>query len=150
MVFIEDTRNQIGKHKNITNRLEELGHKVVRSKLIVGDYSRADLPTVAIDTKQDYVELASNICGKEHARFRAECERAKEIGYQLIILVEENCPAIAWQPPRRKNGKLLTKVNPSTLAKAMETMYLKYDVGFTFCDKNKTADKIIELVGGVK
>lgn len=146
MIIVEDTRNQIGKHKKLNTDLEKLGVKVIRSKLYIGDYTRLDNMNICIDTKKDYVELASNICGKEHTRFRNECLKAKENGIKLIILVEENCCANEWQSPRKRNGQLYTKVNGKTLYKAMQTMAEKYGVEFCYCDKKETAQIIIKIL----
>ena len=57
MIIIEDTRNQPGKHKNINAYMEKRGHKVVRSKMLVGDYQLANDGSIAIDTKSGVMEL---------------------------------------------------------------------------------------------
>lgn len=148
MVLIEDTRNQIGKHKALNDQLSSLGVVVVRSKLYVGDYARIDDLTTCIDTKKDWVEVAGNICGKQHERFRAECVRAKEAGIRLVILVEEEVPIEQWKSPRKRNGGLISHVSSEVLSKAMKTMTEKYGVAFVNCNKNDTAKTIIELLGG--
>lgn len=43
---------------------------------------------VCVDTKKDIQELVSNICGKQHERFRDECILAQNNGIKLYILVE--------------------------------------------------------------
>ncbi len=86
MILFEDTRNQIGKHKRLNADLEKLGHTVERTKLYVGDYADASNMKVYVDTKKDWVELAGNICGKQHERFRNECLRAQNMGYKLVFL----------------------------------------------------------------
>lgn len=148
MIIIEDTRNQIGKHKNIKQGFDEESVVVIRSKLFVGDYARIDNMMTAIDTKKDYVELAMDICGKQHERFRLECIKAQFAGIHLIILVEENKPVQEWVSPKRRNGTTLTQVNGITLGKAMNTMHERYGVEFMYCDKKDTAKKIIEILGG--
>ena len=149
MIVVEDTRNQIGKHKEINAMLNLLGYKVVRNKLFVGDYSRLDNMTVCIDTKQDWVELAGNICGKQHERFRNECIRAQNAEIKLIILVEEDLSIEAWKSPRKRNGSLISHVSNTVLQKAMQTMTAKYGVEFMNCNKRDTAAKIIEILGGI-
>lgn len=149
MIIIEDTRNQIGKHKNIHQEFERMGIKLVRTKLLVGDYSRLDNMLTVIDTKRDYVELAMDICGKQHKRFRMECLVAQTNEIRLVILVEENKPVQEWVSPKRRNGTKLTQVNGITLGKAMNTMHERYGVEFMYCDKTETAKKIIEILGGI-
>ena len=148
MIIVEDTRNQVGKHKEINNMLNLLGYTVVRNKLFVGDYSRLDNMTVCVDTKQDWVELAGNICGKQHERFRNECLRAQNAGIKLIILVEEDLSIEAWKSPRKRNGALISQVSNTVLQKAMLTMTAKYGVEFMHCNKRDTATKIIQILGG--
>lgn len=148
MVIVEDTRNQVGKHFVLNERLRKMGHKVIRSKLFVGDYARLDNQMVCVDTKQGWLEVASNLT-KQHDRFRDECLRAQENGIRLVILVEENVPASDWESPTTKAGKPLTQVKGGLLAKIIETMQTKYGVEFAYCDKIDTAKKIIEILGGI-
>lgn len=153
MIIIEDSRQQIGKHKQKLDYFAAQGIKTVRTKLFCGDFSRLDCQTICIDTKQDLLELSSNICGKQHPRFRNECIRAAENGIKLIVLVEEdlNIDNLAdWKSPVRKLGKLkgqpFTQIKGETLAKAMRTMTEKYGVDFLFCNKADSGAKIIELL----
>lgn len=152
MQLIEDTRNKVGKHKELNDYLEAKGHKVFRSKLLVGDYSLTTNQSVCIDTKADLLELCTNVCGKEeHERFRGECLRAKEAGIRLVVLCEngkgvrELEDVRGWQNPRlRFSPKAL---NGNRLYRILATMQQKYDVEFLFCDKSETGEKIIELLG---
>ena len=146
MFIVEDTRNQIGKHKRLNYELQKMGYEVVRSKLMVGDYVKLERPIVCVDTKQDYVELANNICGKQHERFRNECIKAKNYGLSLVILVEEDLPVEQWNSPLNRKGKPYTAVKGETLAKCMKTMTEKYGVEFRHCDKKDTAKIIVELL----
>ena len=148
MVIVEDTRNQIGKHNQINQDLINLGHQVVRSKLFVGDYSRLDNMTICIDTKKDWIEVAGNICGKQHTRFREECIRAKNAGIKLIILVEEETPIGSWKSPLKRNKEPICRVSNIVLLKAMKTMNEKYGVEFKNCAKSETAMIICKLIGG--
>ena len=105
MLIIEDTRNQQGKHKNINAYLEKCGHRVGRSKMLVGDYQLANDGKVAIDTKSGVMELIADIY-HQHERFRRECELARDAGIELIILTEEVLPGgrlDQWKPPVRKS-----------------------------------------------
>ena len=150
IIIVEDTRNQIGKHNKLNKDLERLGVKIVRSKLYVGDYSLLNDQTICIDTKKDWLEVAGNICGKQHERFRAECLRAKEAEISLIMLVEEEIPVELWKSPQNRLKVPLTRVTCETLSKAIKTMTEKYGVKFINCDKNDTAKIILELLKGGK
>lgn len=155
MIIIEDTRNQPGKHKNINAYMEKCGHKVVRSKMLVGDYQLANDGSIAIDTKSGVLELIADIY-HQHERFRRECELAKDAGIQLIILTEEVLPdgrLDKWKPPVWKSttryhraGEPMTKADPARLRKAMYTMQERYGVKFRFCDGRSTGKRIIELL----
>lgn len=155
MVIIEDTRNQVGKHKRLNRQLAELGHQVVRSKLYVGDYQPARGGSVSIDTKKDMLELAMDLCA-DHKRFRAECERAREAGIRLVILTEELLPTggIAnWKSPTyhtttasHKAGDPITRVTPEMLYKTIHTMSTRYGVEFHFCHKDETGQVIHRIL----
>lgn len=146
MVLIEDTRNQIGKHDRLNDDLVKLGHKVVRSKLFVGDYSKIDNMSICIDTKRNWEELAGNICGPQHIRFRAECIRAQENGIQLVVLIEESVPIHEWKARTKKNGQPVCRVSAEVLAKAMVTMSERYGVVFCNCSKAQTAELMIKIL----
>lgn len=148
MIIIEDTRNQIGKHKRINDDFNMLGIPVLRSKLFVGDYSKVDNMSVCVDTKQNWIELAGNICGKQHERFRNECLRAQEAQIKLVVLIEDETPLALWQSPKKRNGKPICNVSNTVLLKAMKTMSDKYGVEFVNCNKSKTAETILQLLGG--
>ena len=155
MVLLEDTRNQIGKHKNIDAYCKQVGIEIVRTKLLVGDYMLCDENgingKISCDTKTLGVpELASNIF-QEHERFRSECELAQKCGIQLIVLIEEVLPGGRldnWVSPLDKNGKPRFRFNPKTLRKAMITMQERYDVKFRFCDGRSTGKILIEYLRG--
>lgn len=147
MILIEDTRNKIDKHRAKNQCFENLGHKVIRTKLFVGDYSLLNNQSVCIDTKENWVELANNLCGKQHERFRNECIKAKNCDIRLVILIEDKTPAAEWKSPLKRNRTPITKVNGEVLAKCMNTMHEKYGVEFVNCDRSESADKILEILG---
>lgn len=150
MVLIEDTRNQVGKHKNIARYCEQVGITLARSKLYVGDYQIANKGDIAVDTKESVMELSSNVF-QEHRRFRDECIRAKDAGIQLIILIEEVLPVGGlrkWKSPIGRDGLPLSRINPATLRKAMITMQDEYGVKFRFCDARSTGKVLIEYLKG--
>ena len=53
MVILEDSRNQIGKHENINAYLKSVGVDVIRTKMLVGDYTLPADQSVCIDSKKD-------------------------------------------------------------------------------------------------
>lgn len=170
MIILEDTRQQNSKHDMKHKYFEENGIEVRRTKLYCGDYTLPTDQSVCVDSKASIAEIANNVCGKEHPRFRRECERAKEAGIQLIILVENDRqqigktgiwnPAITkleelskWANPRlfiRRNGKQAypNAVRGVTLMKACMTMQKKYGCLFLFTTPEESGKKIIELLGG--
>ena len=148
----EDTRNQPGKHQNIHDYCQKEGIKVVRTKLLVGDYMLTGPGTggISVDTKYGVPELAMDIF-QSHERFRRELIRAQECGIQLIILVEEVLPGgrlDLWKSPLGKDGKPKYKFDPVILRKAMITMQDRYTVKFRFCDGRSTGKVLIEYLKG--
>ena len=170
MIILEDTRNQPGKHDIKHRWFEEHGVEVRRSKLYCGDYTLPTDQSVCIDTKKDIQELVSDICGKQHERFRNECIRAQEAGIQLIILTENISekvghgeiynPTIAkleelhrWKNPRLfifsgGKQKYPRATRGVTLQKACMTLSAKYGVKFMFCTPQQSAAMIVELLSG--
>lgn len=156
-VIVEDTRNQLGKHKEENAYFEEHGFRVVRSKMLVGDYMIANKGDIVIDTKKDILELFMDL-GKDHKRFRRECELARASGIQLIVLTEELPPEKGlsdWKSPvfRSSNsihqaGDPKSKANPQTMLKIMQTMQEKYGVVFIFCRKQDAGERIIYFLTG--
>lgn len=149
-VILEDTRNKPEKNAHIRKQLESLGYTVERCRLYVGDYTWATDQKICIDTKQDLQEVCGNVT-QQHERFRDECERAKEAGIQLVILVQEpNIRSIDDVPSwfnwrRKKNPKALSG---RQLFKIMLTMSQKYGVRWEFTTKNNLGKRIVELLGG--
>ena len=158
MILLEDSRQQAGKHKNIELYCKRHGIELVRQCLSVGDYMLPD-GRISVDTKENLLEISSNICSSDHRRFKAECIRAKEeLGIQLIVLIEEVPPfgmVDLWEVPRwrtsgryHRYGDPMTLVEPRTLAKAMQTMTDTYGVKFRFCNKRETPRKLIKYLKG--
>ena len=150
MVLYEDTRNQVGKHKNIHQYCEQAGIEILRQALNVGDYMISNKGDISVDTKMDVRELAMDVF-QDHERFRGECERAKRCGIQLIVLTEESLPGgrlDQWRPPLGRDGKPVTRINPTTLRKALITMQQEYGVKFRFCDGRSTGRLLIEYLEG--
>ena len=170
MLILEDTRQQANKHNTKHRWFEKNGITVRRQALYVGDYTLPTDQSVCIDTKKDIQELVSDICGKDHERFRDECIRAQEAGIQLIVLVENiggkvgrgeiYNPTITkledlheWKNPRLfifvgGKQKYPRATRGVTLQKACMSMELKYGVKFLFCTPCESAEKIVELLKG--
>ena len=166
-VLLEDTRNPEGKHKNVREWARANGVTIIRTKLLVGDYTLPTDQSVCIDTKYGLQEVYSNIV-QEHERFRRELELALQAGVKLIVLVEEGdieelSGVVHWKNPRRerwfrvnaahKAGKLknvkLSKVPPLSsdrLFQMMQTMAERYGCEWKFCGKDRTGAVIWELL----
>lgn len=169
MTICEDSRNQVGKHKNIRDYCIEHGIRIVRTKLICGDYTLPTNQSICVDTKYGLQEVYGNLV-QDHERFRRECILAKELGIRLIVLVEQGEIADLshvhdWHNPRyerymyikaaHENGKMLrTKLPPKApidserLQNMMQTMSEKYGVEWMFCDKADTGRVLCEILTG--
>lgn len=195
MIILEDMGQKKEKHTVKNKWFYENGIDVIRVPLPVGDYVVANEKvmdvldrkerrnikpkkmdflgtySIAVDTKENIGEIANNICGKSHDRFRDECILAQNNGIQLYILVENEDGVndirdlFEWYNPRldRYNkikfmhdiGKWqhipLQKKPPTkgkSLAKAMITMEQEYGVRFLFCHPSKAGAKVIGLLEG--
>lgn len=153
MVFIHDTRDKSGKHDNVDEYLITQGHKVVRSKMYVGDITLLNNQSICIDLKQNLIEVCGNVC-QQHERFRRELERAQDCGIHLIILVEHGGGIRCLEDVRRwQNPRLRLRPDALTgerLYRILKTMEEKYGVEFLFCDKRQTGKRIIELLGATE
>jgi hypothetical protein len=153
-MLIEDTRQQRGKHGNKAAYFESVGEGVVRCALPVGDYQRP--AKVAVDTKKDIIELGVDL-KSDHERFRRECERAKELGTQLVILVEneDGVRSLAdlqeWVETdesysrRNRSGKAIRYTGKS-IAKACMTMHRAYGVMFGFCPPSESGERVLAIL----
>lgn len=169
MLILEDTRQQAQKHDLKHKWFEQNGITIRRQALYVGDYTLPTDQSVCIDTKKDIQELVSDICGKQHERFRNECIRAQEAGIRLIILTENRGghikdniiqPTITslaelhrWKNPRLfifsgGKQKYPRATRGITLQRACMTLKAKYGVDFLFTTPEKSAEKIVELLKG--
>ena len=149
MTIIEDTRQQAGKHNFKQTYFESHGIKIVRSKLPVGDYANIKDLSVIVDTKKDIQEIISNVT-KQHARFVAECDLAKESDIKLIILIEneDNIEKIedlyTWYNKRLRFSPKAT--TGRTLAKILHGIQLRHGVQFEFCHPLEAGARIVELL----
>lgn len=149
MILLEDTRQQANKHRLKHEYWSSHGIEIVRTKLLVGDYMVFG-GTICVDTKMSVEEIAQNIGGREHARFREECKLARRIGATLIILVEntEGFRSVedvtAWVNPNL--NKTSRSIEGPRLAKAMRTMSERYGVQFLFCTPEESGGMVLELL----
>lgn len=157
-VLFEDTRQKPSQHTLKNEYFKADGFTVERTKLYVGDYMFPG-GTTTVDTKADIYELASNL-KQQHERFRRECVRASEAGYQLIVLVENvdkvsNLYDLAdWIEPmdhfmarkRKSGGRVKVRFTGTSLYKACKTMTERYGVRFAFCPPEGAGARVIELL----
>ena len=102
----------------------------------------------AIDVKASLDEVAMNVQGPEHDRFRDECILAQKCGCKLTILVcDESIRSVndVWKWRSKRKG---SKSNPIALMKAMQTMSLRYSVRWLFCRHESIGRSIIYLLTG--
>ena len=166
-ILLEDTRNPESKHRNVHEWADANGVTIIRTKLLVGDYTLPTDQSVCVDTKSGMQEVYSNVV-QEHERFRRELELAMQAGVKLIVLVEEgDVPDLAavvhWKNPRRerwfrvnaahKVGKLRNVKQAKTpplssdrLFQMMQTMAERYGCEWKFCGKDRTGAVIWELL----
>lgn len=146
MIIQVDSREQ--KFDHVTSYFDSQDIKWVKSKCVVGDYVNLMNPMVVIDRKKDLQEVAGNVC-QQHDRFVRELELAKELGYKMIILVEDPtitslpkvCSWYNWR--RKKNPKA---VSGKTLFRIMSTMQAKYGITWEFTTKENCGKRIVELL----
>lgn len=193
MILIEDKANKEGLHKAKNDYWKSQNIGVMRCPLPVGDYVLVNdkilellerkakrgvdvkkmdfLGTydVCVDSKFGIQELISDICGKQHERFRDECILAQNNGIKLYIVVEDdggycdrkqtiyNKPVTSiddlflWKNPRLfiwsgGKQKYPTATKGATLAKACITMREKYSVEFLFCKAKDSGKEIVRLL----
>lgn len=150
MTIIEDTRQKQNEHDIKHASFNNLGVELLRCALPFGDYAYP--PVIAVDTKKNMQEIAANLVG-EHARFRHECERAKNAGCKLYILVETEWETInsvddvhLWFNPRLIYSN--KAVTGERLEKTMKTMSSRYGVRFMFCRPEESAATILKILNG--
>lgn len=166
-IIIEDTRNQPGKHENIRRYCDRNEIRIVRSKLVVGDYSLPTSSEVCVDTKYGLQEVYGNLV-QAHDRFARECDLAHELGIRLVVLVEEDgIPDVhhvhEWRNPRydryitlmcgHESGRYLkTKlpekkpIDSPRLERMMLTFAEHHHCEWRFCDKAKTGEVLMEIL----
>lgn len=168
ITIVQDTREKISKHDSIEKPLKEKGIKLLRSKLPFGDYAILNDYSIAVDFKQNFLEIEGNLT-KQHIRFRNEIINANNFGIGLVILIEEEIQynslddvAARYKIPKWKSttyemingvkhvkhrkGQPMGVFNVETIIKAMKTMQEKYAVIFAFTTKEKCGEAIIDIL----
>lgn len=151
-MIIVDTREQDDLVKKYLKK-----NKVyyLERKLNVGDYMLEENEKFVIERKSNMLEIANNICSKDHERFRRELQRAMDDGIKVkIVIADEYIKCLndvfKWKSPRRKIGKYygkpFTQVKGPTLAKAMWTMQEKYGIEFLFAKEKEVPKLIYDLL----
>lgn len=148
MIIQIDTREHKGKNDHIIDFLDLNKIKWIRSKLVVGDYMNIENPRIVVDRKFGLQEVAQNLTS-DHERFRRECELAKELGYRLIVLIEEeNINRIekvpTWYNFRKKYSP--KAISGKQLHKIMITMTDRYGVEWKFSTRQNYGRKLVELL----
>ena len=166
--IICDSREQ--KWDHVKAHFDREGVRWMRSKLPIGDYGRLDNLSTVVDRKASLSEVESNLI-QQHERFRRECERAKENGIRLVVLVEAGTQIKSiddvqqWTNPRRARWEKVDKahacgrmlavkqaarppVSGVILSKIMSTMQEKYDVEWRFCTHQDAGRAILDILGG--
>lgn len=148
-------------------QIKRLGFEIVPVPLPFGDYAfltdgmaetisrrgdklkKMDLVgdiKIVVDTKKSLDEVAMNIQGKEHARFRDECILARKCGCRLAILIcDEKIRRLdevyTWKSKRKG-----AQTNSESLMKAMQTMSMKYGVWWFFCGHDEIGRYILLIL----
>ena len=166
--IICDTRQKRGKHENIDRWFASHGVEYEYRKLDAGDYATDDLSSnILVDTKRNIQEVSMD-CGRDHARFAREMDRAREAGYRLVILIETtgNYRCISdlarWENDVcrrcdiRRYGDCTKQqctrfkrrpMTGETLARIMTKMAVDHGCVFDFIHPKMAAKRICDLLG---
>lgn len=152
MIIEIDTREKPKAIEKIIDYFQQNEIKYIRSKLYYGDYRIMESPLLVVDRKQNIAELAKN-CTVDHKRFRAEIERCKDVGGQLVILVEQNVYSDRGNKIRVKDiSDLMLWSSPHTTIRGEQVFRVlaswcaRYPVRVEFCEKRCTGKRIVEIL----
>ncbi len=165
-ILYEDTRQQANKHNTKNAWWNAHGVTVIRKKLDAGDYM-LDGSNILVDTKRNIQEVAMD-CGRDHARFAREMDRARDAGYRLVILIETtgnyHCVAdvARWENDVcrrcdiRRYGDCTKQrctrfkrrpMTGETLSRIMAKMEADHGCRFEFAHPKMAAKRICDLLG---
>ena len=153
-MLLVDSREKPKAIKTILKQFDDGGVDYSISKLFIGDYMEYSNPSLIVDRKQSIAELAKN-CTTDHTRFKAELERAKAVGAELVILVEQNRykdrdkwihvetieDLMLWTSPH-------TTIRGEKVYRVLRAWMAKYPIRVKFCDKRNTGIQILEIIYG--
>ena len=152
MIIEIDTREKPKAIEKIIDYFQQNEIKYIRSKLYYGDYRIMESPLLVVDRKQNIAELAKN-CTVDHKRFRAELERCKDVGGQLVILVEQNVYSDRGNKVRVKDISDLmfwssphTTIRGEQVFRVLASWCARYPVRVEFCEKRCTGKRIVEIL----
>ena len=151
-MLLVDSREKPKAIKSILKYFESEGVKYSVTKLFIGDYMEYSNPSLIVDRKQNIAELAKN-CTADHDRFKRELERAKSVGAELVVLVEQNRykdrdnwirvetieDLMLWESPH-------TTIRGEKLYRVLRSWMAKYPLRVEFCDKRQTGKRIHEII----
>lgn len=119
-------------------------------KLDEGDYLNTENPSVVVDRKANLQEICGNLSkgNGNIVRFVKECKRAHDRHMRFVVLIE----GTSVQNVRDLKGwkSEYGRFTGQWLAEKMFNLTVSYDVEWVFCKRNKTAEKILEIVGYTK
>jgi len=150
-VIIEDSRQKLGHHEEKRQYFLNNDVIVVRQKMKWGDYGL--YPSVVVDTKQDIIEIAQNLCGNvsERTRFAEEMKGAKLAGIKLVFLIEDKrfneISDLYETKMKLHSGKV---IRGEQLATAISICEARYGCEFQFCSPDEAGHRIIEILEGGK
>lgn len=150
-VIIEDSRNKRGHHEKKRMYFANQGIIVKRAAIPWGDYMI--MPSIVVDTKQNIIEVAQNLCGNitERTRFAEEMKGAKLAGIKLVFLIEDKrfseISDLYETKMKLHSGKV---VRGEQLATAMSICEARYGCRFEFCSPEEAGYRIIEILEGGK
>ena len=146
-MIIVDTREQANSF--VIRYFEENIIPYTEKKLDEGDYKLEGQDNIVIERKQDLLELAGNVCSKDHQRFKRELLRAQEKGIKIYVLVgSKSCKTL--EDVKKWKSKY-TKVKGSVLYKALKTIQERYGVEYVFakeCHIGYEIERILNYKGG--
>lgn len=151
MIIIQDFREKHGHHNEISNYCKENNILLYRMKLEVGDYMLGTfengkykpIGNKSIDTKGGgLAELATDLY-KDKLQFNKKYRKCFDNKIQLYVLVEQEVKDIndilSWSSKH-------TKINGRLLIDMIDRVRKSYGVKFVFCNKNQTAQTIIDIL----
>lgn len=150
MEIIIDSREKRRVIAPIIEYFDTHGIVWVSNALPVGDYMSFDNARKVIDRKHNLQELAANCSEPDIKRFRAELERAKKLGVQLVILCEHGAKikrledVIEWVNPVCKKHPIA--MSGERLYKVLYALRSTYGIEIYFCNKRRTGAEIVRLL----